>query len=700
MTRIARVIDGLCPHVLRVNSMQRMCDIDMKPDAATWEAFAVFDEQGRFLELVTVREAALFPNRIFADLINRRPTPLLPEKAGLRLALKRMKDENRSFLPVAGDDNQYIGTISRDSLFNTLLKQERRLFCERNRFIKQLEAELAEHRIAQLVFDNTSEGIIVADADNIIQRVNPAFCRTTGFDAAEVIGKTPHILASGHQDADFYKEMWRNLLPSGSWQGEIWNRRKNGEIYPEWLAINCVRDENNKIRHFVAIFSDITVHHQLRESLHQLAYFDTLTRLPNRMLFQDRLQQAIAHSQRNHTSFALLFIDMDNFKHINDALGHNFGDSVLAELGQRLHNTCRQTDTAARLGGDEFAMLLMDQDDENTLAKLATDILHELCGHILIAEQEIYITCSIGIAVYPQDATTAETLLRNADIAMYRAKSEGRERISYYKPEMSQRIYEHLVIENTLRHALEHQFFHIVWHPQIDLASGAIIGAEVLLRCHCGNDSALSPGVFIPIAERSGLISSLGDWVLDTVSEQAIAVFGGLTQNFRIAVNLSMLQLNDATLQRVLALSNVLKQHRLTLEIEFTESAIMQTLSTYEHDLQHLRDQGIDIAVDDFGTGYSNLARLIELPVSRLKIDQSLLHDIHEQSPSYQIIRAIIAMGHALNLKILTEGVETQQQADFLIDLDCDEAQGFLYYRPLTTEHFRHLLQENRILPS
>ena len=700
MTSIARVIDCLCLQVLRVESMQRVHDVTRPPDDKKWEAFAVFDEGGNFMEIVTAREAALFPNRIFADLITRRPTPFLSSKAGLRMARKRLNDENRDFLPVADDDNRYIGAISRASLFNTLLAQERRLFCERNRFIKELETKLAEHHIAQLVFDSTSEGVIVADANTIIQRVNPAFCRTTGFSAEEAIGKTPRILSSGQQSRSFYADMWRSLLTTNTWQGEIWNRRKSGEVYPEWLTINCVRNEQNEIRQFVAVFSDISSHHHLRESLHQLAYFDTLTSLPNRMLFQDRLQQAIAHSERQHTPFALLFIDIDNFKQINDALGHSFGDNVLAELGHRLQSACRQTDSAARLGGDEFAILLLDQLDENALAKTVDDILHKLCGHISISGQEIYVTCSIGVAVYPQDAATAEILLRNADTAMYRAKIEGRERSSYYKPEMSQRIYEHLVIENTLRHALEHKDFHVVWHPQIDLASGRIVGAEVLLRCECGTDTPISPAVFIPIAEKSGLISSLGDWVLETVNKKIPDLFSGLQQPFRIAINLSMLQLNDVTLRRVLALAQSLQQHHLTLEIELTESALMQTASGYEHDLQHLRNQGVDIAVDDFGTGYSNLARLIELPISRLKIDQSLLYDLREQSGQYQIISAIIAMGHALKLKILAEGVETTNQADILTRLNCDEAQGFLYHRPLQTDVFAQLLRDNKILPS
>ncbi len=683
------VINSLCGRVLQVLASQFPRDVLAQTHHDHYDVLAVFNSNQDFLGLVPSREAELFPERSFAELLPKNPPLAITGKASLHEALKRFSTSRQEFLPVVDDQDKHIGVISRYSLFNKLLEQQNRLLHRRESLIKHLKTELGQHQIAQAVFDNTSEGVIVADADKIIQWVNPAFCRTTGYSIEEVVGQKPQLLKSGRQDLAFYQAMWHAILTQGVWQGEIWNRRKNGEIYPEWLTINCLRGDNGEILRYVAVFSDISARHQLQESLHRLAYFDALTTLPNRTLFQDRLQQAIAHSERSGQAFALLFIDLDNFKHINDTLGHSYGDAVLTEIGTRLQSVCRKSDTAARLGGDEFAMLLLDQNNEVALAKVVDNIFSSLHGNLTIKGHEVFVTASIGVALYPQDAHNAEMLLSNADIAMYRAKSEGRERICYYKPALSARINEHLNIENSLRHAFENEHFYLTWQPQIDLVSRQIVGAEVLLRYHSETAVPMMPGVFIPVAEKSGLITLLGDWVLDNIMHHIGLLFAGNTHPMRIAINLSMMQLNETALKHIIELADSLQPYALSLEVEFTETALMKQPLAAEFEFQRLRQHGIDIAVDDFGTAYSNLARLKALPVSRLKIDQSFMQDIDK---SHEIIGAIIAIGHALHLKVLAEGVETAEQERILNGMACDEAQGYLYHHPLTSEAFHRLL--------
>ncbi len=695
MSQPLRVLDSLCSRVLTVDALQKIAQVIPRTDLPGVDVFAVMSEEGHYLGLVTTREAGLFPERIFADLLIRRQPDPLPQNASLHQALTRMEQEKIDYLPVCNAAQQHVGIISRNSVFQGLLKQEQRLLCERRELTRHLETELSYRRTAQTVFDSTTEGVLVSDHDNCIIQVNPAFIRTTGYSEAEAIGQTPHLLSSGRHDSAFYQQMWQTLLNEGVWQGEIWNRRKNGEIYPEWLTINCIRDESGRIHQYVAVFSDISKRREMQDSLHRLAYYDSLTRLPNRLLFHDRLQQAIAHSDRNGTPFALLFIDLDNFKQINDAFGHRYGDEVLLRIGEKLLSTTRKSDTAARLGGDEFAMLLLDQTDETSTARVAEQILQTLSGHLHIEEREIFITGSIGIALYPQDGPDAEHLLRSADIAMYRAKDAGRERICYFQPDMARHLSERLAIENTLRHAYEQGRFRLVWQPQIRLDTSGIIGAEILLRCHCSDEMGeIPPSTFIPIAENNGFINVLGHWTFATALEQLRAQAPSAEPSFRIAINLSLLQLNETTTRQLQEIGNQFGRLGLRLELEITESALMKDSAGTRHYLKTLSEAGIEITVDDFGTGYSNLMRLKELPINRLKIDQSFIRELHANDPcTQQIVRAIIDMGHALQLQVLAEGVETQEQADLLRSMGCDEAQGFLYHHPLESTSFIQLLQ-------
>lgn len=699
MSEVLLIGEALCDRTLRVLDTQRLQDVLGDNAVVSVEAYVVFDEEERFCGLVIAREAALFPSRIFADLITRKQPIPLSSKAPLQIAIDFFLAEKLDYAVVMDRLQTYAGVISRYSLFAKLLTQERELRADRTLLIERLEGELVHHKIATTVFDATSEGIVVTGEDHKILHVNAAFYKTTGFTSQEVVGKTPRILSSGRQDKAFYEKMWRSIQAEGVWQGEIWNRRKNGEIYPEWLTINSVVDVNGAVTNYVGVFSDISLHKELQRSLHKLAYYDHLTSLPNRTLFRDRLDHAIAMTKRDGACFALLFIDLDNFKHINDALGHRIGDEVLTEIGRRLQSGLRETDTASRLGGDEFAALITNYKSEDVLAKVVESLFDQLNGHVIIEGYEVFVTVSIGVARFPQDATNAEILLSNADIAMYRAKNAGREQICYYTADMNERIAERLRIENALRHSHENGAFWLAWQLQVDLRTNKITGAEVLMRCSSPELGDIGPGTFIPIAEESGLIVILGEWVLRQAVQEAQQSLASLfPPGLRIAVNMSLLQLSQSTIERIRAMADILTTSGFILEIEITESALMKEPSHSTPFLQKLFDHGVEIAVDDFGTGFSNLSRLKDMPIHRIKIDQSFIRDFTSHNESaMQIVKAIIAMGHALNLKVIAEGVETQEQARLLTDMGCDEAQGYWYSRPTKVTDLEPQLDHARL---
>jgi diguanylate cyclase (GGDEF)-like protein len=399
-------------------------------------------------------------------------------------------------------------------------------------------------------------------------------------------------------------------------------------------------------------------------------------------------------NDESNSKIALVFIDLDNFKYINDALGHQVGDAVLVEVGKRLRDAMCESDTVARFGGDEFAALIAQYESEASLAHCVRKIFDHLNGHILIEGHEVFVSASVGVAQYPQDASDCDGLLQLADIAMYRAKDSGREQISYYAPEMNQKIVERLKIETALRNAFENNQFWLAWQPQIDLKNERIIGVEVLMRCSAPEISGIGPDVFIPIAEENGLIALLGEWALKkAVADAQEHLLPVVDQGFRVAVNLSPVQLNKSTIDLVLPLAKALMEQSLILEIEMTESVLMKDRTHAIGYLRTMADFGIEFSVDDFGTGYSNLSRLADLPIHRLKIDQSFVQKMTDAGHRMnQMIQAIIDMGHALEIKVLAEGIETLEQKQALTDLGCDEAQGYFYAKPMKLEEFRALL--------
>lgn len=680
--------DCMCRHWMAVDVEQRHADV-MTPGASDPGVFAVFGNGQRFLGLVEARHAALFPGRIFADLLARRQPQPFASDSPLPTVLQRLRIAKCEYLPVLDQAGEFTGVVSMHCVFRALMAAEQSLRDERERLIGSLRAELENRRVAAAVFETTSEGILVTDAANRFILVNPAFTRTTGYTESEVLGGTPRILQSGRHGADFYEAMRHSLTESGRWQGEIWNRHKNGEVYPVWLHVNVVRDEAGAVRYHAGVYSDTILHEELRNRLHQLAYYDPLTALPNRQLFLDRLAQAVAQAQRVRGGFSLLFIDLDGFKDVNDTLGHSTGDRLLAAVAERLRAAVRRNDTVARLGGDEFTIILQDGVDESTVITVANKIFSGLAEPFVIDGHVLF----VGASRYPDDGNTAEALLMAADSAMYRAKGEGKGRLSFYSAVFRQRASHRIEIVNALRHALNEGELRVFWQPQVSLTDGSIGGIEALLRWPRADAEEVPPSEFVPIAEQAGLIDALGDWVLKTACREAASLLQAHSGcRPRVAINFSPLQLKPGVEQTVIAAVQASGLDPALLEIELTESALAAGRDGILEFLRGLGEMGIEVAIDDFGTGCSNLATLKALPVHKVKIDRSFVRDLATAQDDREIVAAIVSMAHALRLKVVAEGVETLEQARILRELGCDMAQGFLYSPAVPLSELRSLL--------
>ncbi|MBI3433451.1 MAG: EAL domain-containing protein [Hydrogenophilales bacterium] len=554
-------------------------------------------------------------------------------------------------------------------------------------------AELRLHQAAK-VFENTSEGVMITDADQRIMAVNQAFTHITGYGEDEVRGHEPTILRSGRHDGEYYRRMWADIQASGRWQGEIWNRRKDGADYPEWLNISVVRDDAGAIINYIGVFADITSIKEARDKLEYTAHHDALTGLPNRVLFRDRLEQALVISRRNGDGVALLFVDLDRFKVINDTLGHEAGDLLLQEVARRLIGCMREEDTVARMGGDEFVVIQKGVAQPEDAALLATRMLAEISRPFSLAGHEIMTSLSVGISLYPQDGEDVSALLKNADAAMYRAKEKGRNGYQYYSNEMTAAGIERLELECDLRQALQRDELRVHYQPQVDLATGRIVGAEALVRWQHASRGMIPPSVFIPMAEDSGMIGPIGDWVLNTACSDAKGWQAAGLPGLRMAVNVSGRQVGiDHIVDKVAA---ALKNSGLApqfLEIEVTESVVMQDATRAISTLNALRDMGVTLAIDDFGTGYSSLSYLKRFPLNKLKIDKSFIDGMVDDPDDAAIVMAIIAMAQSLRHTVIAEGVETEAQAERLRAYGCDEMQGYLFSHPLPGDQFVELMR-------
>ncbi len=555
------------------------------------------------------------------------------------------------------------------------------------------ERKRSEERIRLLasVFEHGQEGILITDAEQKIVAVNRSFTRLTGYELDEVQGKTPRMLRSGWHDHEFYQAMWRSLTETGAWKGELHDRRKNGELYVEWLTILAIKNDQGDVTNYIGMFEDITQEKEAEQRIAHLAYHDTLTDLANRRLFEDRLEQALRHAHRASSKTALLYVDLDRFKPINDTFGHKAGDLLLKEVAQRLSACVRDSDTVARLGGDEFALVLhgVDQNHASITAQRAIDAL---ARPFQVDQHDVFIGASIGIGIYPSDGVDVTTLVKHADIAMYQAKQAGRNTYRFFKPEMNIGALERLQLENDLRRAIEQQEFELYYQPQVDIPSGRIVGAEALVRWHHPERGLITPATFIRLSEETGLIVPIGAWVLEQACRQAVSWRAHAPAGFRIAVNLSARQFQPQILDTVSETLRRTGAAPQALELELTESMVMQDPDAAIGLLRAMADLGIQLAIDDFGTGYSSLSYLKRFPLHKLKVDRSFVQDIPADNNDAAITSATIALAHSLNLKVIAEGVETSEQLAFLRRQGCDQYQGYYCSHPVPAGDFAKLL--------
>lgn len=630
----------------------------------------------------------------------------------LTLAANRIASGEKLDVPVRGNDE--VGELA--SSLKTMLRHLRNSreevltlahsledkVVERTRDLArvndELKAEIVERqkieqdlRLASKYLEITQEALIITDPAGMVLEVNDAFVAMAGYTRDEILGENPRLLKSGRHDKEFYREMWQTLLAQDHWQGEIWDRRKNGELYPKMLSISAVRNQDGEISNFVALSTDITSIKETEEKLEKLAHYDPLTGLANRLLFYDRLQHDLTMANREQGELGLVLLDLDGFKEVNDTLGHPVGDQLLVEVAERLIGSIRESDTVARLGGDEFVVILTNIKRENDLAMLAQKILDNLREPYYLEDERVEISASLGITLYPEDGRDANLLLKNADTAMYHAKGAGKSRIHFYTQAMTQNADARFRLAADLRTALEREEFLVYYQPKVSLNSGRIVGMEALVRWqHDGK--IIPPFKFIPVAEETGIINEIGAWVL----EQACAQTKEWHKDFpglRISVNLSSRQFSSKGLVEMV--DSVLQDTGLEpgrLELEITETVIMSDVDATIKSLWQLKKLGIILSVDDFGTGYSSLSYLKKFPLDVLKVDRSFVMDLTEDANDRAVVKAIVSLATELKMMVIAEGVETIEQLAILKSIDCHEMQGYLVSPPVPAEEFYKLI--------
>lgn len=690
---------------LKLDSNLSLAEAAIKLKTARLEAALVINQELKTASIITERDLIRFiaENRINYPLkeLVKHQLISVSETLPMQQAVNLMQTKEIRHLGVIDEYqldplDRIVGLLSLTDILTSIeyeyVNQLRAALDSRELALKTSTQHL---HLAEKVIAASLDGIIITDAKGVIQAVNPSFTTLTGYTAQEALGRTPAMLNSGRQSTEFYQQMWHSLLKEGFWQGEIWNKRKNGEVYAEWLTITAIASNELGIQQFAAIFSDITDRKIKEEQIHNLAFYDELTGLANRRLFIDRLKRALAQAKYHKHKLGVLFLDLDLFKRINDSLGHEAGDKVLQQVAKILKTSVRQGDSVARIGGDEFTILVPEITSLHLLEILANRVISKLSAPIHIKKNNLVVSTSIGISVFPEDGTSVESLIKNADTAMYRAKDLGRNNYCFYNQEMGQQSSSALALESGLRQALKEKNLYLTYQPQVDVCTGKWVGMEALLRWHDPELGQVSPGDFIPLAEKIGLIGQLGNWVLKEVIKQ---IKRWLKQGLNpppVAVNVSARQLqNKKFANNVFKLLDRYQVPAHLLEIELTESCLIVGEEDDQSCLLHQLDaKGIKISMDDFGTGYSSLSYIRRLPLSTIKIDVSFVAELPESSEDAQLVKAIISMAKALDMNVVAEGVERPEQALMLYELGSSVCQGFGIARPSKQEEITRWLE-------
>ena len=557
---------------------------------------------------------------------------------------------------------------------------------------------LKELRVARKIYENIEEAILYTDQYSRILYVNPAFEIATGYSKEEVLGNNPSILQSGYHQKSFYKNLWKDIIEKGQWKGEIWNKRKNGEIFPEWLTISTITNQSGDITNFVAVFSDITIHKQNEEQIQKLANYDALTGIANRYLLTQEFQRLMEMAIQQNQMLAVLFLDLDHFKLINETLGHHYGDLLLKKVSSRIKGILKKKDVIARFGGDEFVIVLPNIKHEKQAVQMANDIIAALKEPFFLKEKEVYATTSIGIAVYPVNGEDPDLLIKNAAKGMNKAKSTGRNNFELYVEELhSQNHSRRMVLENKLRKAIRNDELSLYYQPQVELKTGKVIGIEALLRWNNPDIGSISPSEFIPIAEETGLIIPISEWVIDQACKEVKRLHNKGYNELKVSINISGIHFSQSNF--VKDVSRIIRNANMNthlVELELTESMIMPNAEESIDELVHVKKNGMKLSIDDFGTGYSSLSYLKRFPIDTIKIDQSFIRNLTSHSDDAAIVRAIITMAKSLQLEIIAEGVENKDQLDFLRQEKCDIIQGFYLSKPIPFSELEEFLKKWR----
>ena len=696
-----------------IESQQRLIDAvnEQKNLSAEYEslfneapiAYVILDIRGlivnantRFCELVNIKDLSMIKSRPLDKFISTAEKNIFK----IRYPAFFKNPEGKSFSLSFVSGSKLIPVHATGNLIDNKIQQGHgkggllRLVLMDMTEVESLQEEL---RLTSRVFDVSADALIITDSRMKILKTNPVFSQLTGYSENELIGQTPSILSSGYENSEYYQEMWQTLNNQGFWNGEIRDQKKNGEFFDTIIHISSLKNSYDEVTHYIISFNDITQEKANISLIEHLAQYDHLTDLPNRTLLNDRLQQAIKLAQRNNSEFAVLFIDLDHFKNLNDTLGHQVGDALLKQIATRMKSCLRKTDTIARFGGDEFVVLLGEFKENTDVIKYTTSLAQKLLSSLnepfKLEESDYISTFSLGIAIYPYDADTAQNLIKHADTAMYQAKKTGRNTFCFYSYGLSKLLKSHSEIEQDLRVALDKTQFRLYYQPQVNLHTGKLIGMEALIRWMHPVKGLIMPDDFLGTAERIGLLQSIDHWVVEEACQQIKTWLQQKKSIVPISINLSHHQFQPGS-QIVNFIESMLESYEIEAKwlcIEVTESGIMKDIDSASHIIYKLQELGIEFALDDFGTGYSSLTYLRQLPMNVLKIDKSFVQDALNNEDNATIITAIISMTQGMGLSVLAEGVETEDQEAFLVELGCQFGQGYLYKRPISNFEFETL---------